>query len=70
MQFKCLNRVMCSLSVNGFEVLDIRTSYCLINMSRQFVNKEDRSIIFAGVYAITVDSVAPVSSIASNQGSF
>lgn len=54
---------MCSLAVNGCSILDFKTSRNVIIVSQQFIKKEDRSITFAGLYAITIDSVAPVSKV-------
>jgi len=43
------------------KLLDIKTLEMLMNGSRQFERKEDRSFLIVGNYAITTDSVAPVS---------
>lgn len=62
-QFNQLNQIMCSLTVSAYFILDFKTSRHVIIVSEQFTKKKDRSITFAGLYAITIDSVAPVSRV-------
>lgn len=47
--------------VKGAGILDQKTNHYLICTSKTFFEKEDRSIMFAGISAITLDSVGPVS---------
>lgn len=59
--FKNLYRLMDRLSVNKLGLLDVKTIKMLMVVSEAFERKEDRSFLIAGLYAITPDSVAPVS---------
>lgn len=59
--FKNIYRVMIRLSVNKLGLLDFETIRMLLTIGEAFEKKEDRSYLVAGVYAITLDSVAPVS---------
>lgn len=54
---------MCKLVVNEAFMLDVKTLDLLQIGSKQFENREDRSIQILGLYAITVDSLGPVSMI-------
>lgn len=59
--FKNLYRLMGRISVNKLGLLDVKTLKMLMVVSEAFEKKEDRSFLIAGLYAITPDSVAPVS---------
>lgn len=52
---------MSQLLVNKLNILDEDTRKSIESGSAIFERKEDRSIMIAGVFAITLDSVAPVS---------
>lgn len=61
--FKNLYRSIGHLLVNKRGLLNTRTSKILIAVGEPFESKEDRSFLVAGIYAITLDSVAPVSKL-------
>lgn len=52
---------MTRLLVNKRRLLTFRTVEQIRLGSEQFQNKEHRSILIAGLYAITLDSIGPVS---------
>lgn len=59
--FKNLYRLMSRFLVNEFRALSLRTITMLRLSSEAFERKKDRSFLIAGLYAVTPDSVAPVS---------
>lgn len=52
---------MSQLLVNKLNILDGKTREFIESGSAIFERKEDRSVMIAGLFAITLDSVAPVS---------
>lgn len=61
-QFKAVYQVMSRLLVNQLSFYDLETVHRIRVGSEQFENKKDRAILLAGLYAITLESVGPVSS--------
>ena len=60
-QFKLLYVTMNHMLVNEARLFDAETIRVLLVGSGCFKRKKDRSIVIFGMYAVTLDSVGPVS---------